>query len=186
MNTASYQSEFEKLLTRDYFSTKFNSQRKNAFERFLKKNLSKKSWDDFRFTNFSALKKNVFRISEASDAPNKNFKYPKPLTRNNYKIVFNNGHYQKHLTTLPKGVEIFKNLEYYNDPKNKVAQSAASPFDLLNTAFMDSGMSLVVEKNINEAKLININLINCLIKTFVIIIMAKRRPLLFKVRVFLN
>ncbi len=148
MNTSSYQSEFEKLLTRDYFSTKFNSQRKNAFEQFLKKNLSKKSWDDFRFTNFSALKKNVFRISEISDAPNKNFKYPEPFTGDNYKIVFNNGHYQKHLTTLPKGVEIFKNLEYYNDPKNKVAQSAASPFDLLNTAFMDSGMSLVVENNI--------------------------------------
>ena len=37
-------------------------------------------------------------------------------------------------------------------------------------------IEFVYEKNINEAKLININLINCLIKTFVIIIMAKRRP----------
>ena len=53
MNTSSYQSEFEKLLTRDYLSPKINPQRKNAFEEFLKKNLSKKAWDDLRFTNLS-------------------------------------------------------------------------------------------------------------------------------------
>ena len=148
MNTSSYQSEFEKLLTRDYFSPKINPQRKNAFEEFLKKNLSKKAWDDLRFTNLSALKKNDFRISEVFDAPKKNFKYPEAVTADNYKIVFNNGHYQKQLTTLPKGIEIFTNLEYYDNRKNKVAQPTASPFDLLNTAFMDSGMSLIVEKNI--------------------------------------
>ena len=148
MNTSSYQSEFEKLLTRDYFSPKINPQRKNAFEEFLKKNLSIKAWDDLRFTNLSALKKNDFRISEGFDAPKKNFKYPEAVTADNYKIVFNNGHYQKQLTTLPKGIEIFTNLEYYDNRKNKVAQPTASPFDLLNTAFMDSGMSLIVEKNI--------------------------------------
>ena len=154
MNTSSYQSEFEKLLTRDYFSPEINPQRKNAFEEFLKKNLSKKAWDDLRFTNLSALKKNDFRISEVFDAPKKNFKYPEAVTADNYKIVFNNGHYQKQLTTLPKGVEIFANLEYYDNHKNKVAQPTASPFDLLNTAFMDSGMSLIVEKNI-EIKNLN-------------------------------
>ena len=36
MNTSSYQSEFEKLLTRDYFSPNINPQRKNAFKEFLK------------------------------------------------------------------------------------------------------------------------------------------------------
>ena len=35
-------------------------------------------------------------------------------------------------------------------------------------------------KSKNEKKLIEINLINNLIKTFVVIIMAKRRPLLLK------
>jgi len=148
MNTSNYQSEFEKLLTRDYFSSKIIPLRKNAFEEFLNKNLSKKTWDDLRFTNLSALKKNVFRISEVSDAPNKNFKYPETVTAHDYKIVFYNGHCQKQLTTLPKGIEIVTNLEYYDSHKNEVAQPAASPFDLLNTAFMDSGMSLVVEKNI--------------------------------------
>ena len=37
---------------------------------------------------------------------------------------------------------------------------------------------MLVEKSKNEIKLIKINLINNLIKTFVVIIMAKRRPLL--------
>ena len=36
------------------------------------------------------------------------------------------------------------------------------------------------ENNKNETKLTKINLINDLIKTFVVIIMAKRRPLLLK------
>ena len=91
-------------------------------------NLSKKAWDDLRFTNLSALKKNDFRISEVFDAPKKNFKYPEAVTADNYKIVFNNGHYQKQLTTLPKGIEIFTNLEYYDNRKNKVAQPTASPW----------------------------------------------------------
>ena len=39
---------------------------------------------------------------------------------------------------------------------------------------------MLVEKSKNEIKLIKINLINNLIKTFVVIIMAKRRPLLLK------
>ena len=149
MNTSNYESEFEKLLRRDHFSPKINPQRKNAFEEFLKKNLSKKVWDNLRFTNLSALKKNVFRISENFDAPHKNFKYPESVTEDNYKIVFNNGHYQKQLTNLPEGIKVLTNLEYYDDHKNKVGQPSSSPFDLLNTAFMDSGMSLVVKKNIN-------------------------------------
>jgi hypothetical protein len=37
---------------------------------------------------------------------------------------------------------------------------------------------MLVEKSKNETKLIKINLINNLIKTFVVIIMAKRRPIL--------
>ena len=39
---------------------------------------------------------------------------------------------------------------------------------------------MLVENNINETKLIKIDLINDLIKTLVVIIMAKKRPLLFK------
>ena len=148
MRTSNYESEFEKLLRRDYFSPKINPQRKNAFEEFLKKNLSKKVWEDLRFTNLSALKKNVFRISEVSDAPIKNFKYSEGLIENSYKIVFNNGHYQKQLTTLPEGVEVFTNLECFDGLKNKVEQPSISPFDLLNTAFMDSGISIHVKDNL--------------------------------------
>ncbi len=62
--------------------------------------------------------------------------------------MFNNGHYQKQLTTLPEGVELLTNLEYYDDLKNKVEQPSTSPFDLLNTAFMDSGISLSIKNNI--------------------------------------
>ena len=160
MRDSNYQSEFEKILARDYFSSKFNPLRKNAFKQFLNNGLSNKYWDNLRFTNLSVLKKNIFRISEASDSPPENFKYPEPIIKEKYKIVFYNGHYQKNLTTLPDSIKILTNLEYYSEPSKKVLQPSNSPFDLLNTAFMDSGMCLIIEKNIeinNPILLIFIN-----------------------------
>ena len=84
MNSSNYQTEFEKLLTRGYFSPKLIPIRKNAFEQFLTRDLSSKKWDHLRFTNLSALNKNNFRISNASDISPKNFKYPNLLNKENF------------------------------------------------------------------------------------------------------
>ena len=147
MNTSNYQSEFKKILDRDYFSSKFHQVRNKAFKQFLDKKFLKKNWDSLRFTNLSALKKNTYRLSDASDTAPNNFEYPKSIIQEKYKIVFYNGHYQNHLTLLPDSITIMSNLEYHSDPVNKIMEPSRSPFDILNTAFMDSGMCLKVENN---------------------------------------
>lgn len=147
MNTSNYQSEFKKILDRDYFSSKFHQVRNKAFKQFLDKKFLKKNWDSLRFTNLSALKKNTYRLSDASDTAPNNFEYPEPIIKEKYKIVFYNGHYQNHLTFLPDSITIMSNLEYHSDPVNKIMEPSSSPFDILNTAFMDSGMCLKVENN---------------------------------------
>ena len=76
MNTSNYKSEFKKILNRDYFSSKFHQVRNKAFKQFLDKKFLKKNWDSLRFTNLSALKKNTYRLSDASDTAPNNFEYP--------------------------------------------------------------------------------------------------------------
>ena len=148
MNSSNYQIEFKKLLNRDYSSPKLRPIRKKAFEQFLERDLSTKKWDHLRFTNLSALNKNAFRISEASDAPPKNFKFPDMLNKEKFKIVFYNGHYQENLTTLPESIKISNNQDYYDNNNYHIPQPSHSPFDFLNTAFMDSGISISIKKNI--------------------------------------
>ncbi len=146
MRNINYKAEFEKILAREHFSSNFDPIRKSAFKQFLDNGISKKYWENLRFTNVSALKKNIFRVSEASDSPPGNFKYPDPIIKEKYKIVFYNGHYQRNLTNLPDSIKILTNLEYYSESAKKVMQPSNSPFDLLNTAFMDSGMCLIIDK----------------------------------------
>ena len=160
MRDSNYEAEFEKILAREYFSSIFDPIRKNAFKQFLDHGLSKKYWENLRFTNISALKKNLFRVSEASDSPPENLLYPDPIIKEKYKIVFYNGHYQRNLTNLPDSIKILTNHEYYSETQKKVMQPSSSPFDLLNTAFMDSGMCLIIDKSIEINNPILLTFIN--------------------------
>ena len=114
MRDSNYEAEFEKILAREYFSSIFDPVRKNAFKQFLDHGLSKKYWENLRFTNISALKKNLYRVSEASDSPPENLKYPDPIIKEKYKIVFYNGHYQRNLTNLPDSIDdiIFVSISF--------------------------------------------------------------------------
>ncbi len=160
MRNSNYEAEFEKILAREDFPSNVKPLRENAFKQFIDNGISKKYWENLRFTNLSALKKNVFRVSEFSDSPPENFNYPKSIIKEKYKIVFYNGHYQKNMTTLPDSIKILSNLEYYSNPANKVIQPSNSPFDLLNTAFMDSGTCLIIDKNIEINNPIHLIFIN--------------------------
>ena len=51
MRDSNYEAEFEKILAREYFSSIFDPIRKNAFKQFLDHGLSKKYWENLRFTN---------------------------------------------------------------------------------------------------------------------------------------
>ena len=143
-----FQTEFVKLLDRKYFSKKVNPIRTKAFDNFIEKGLPDGKQEDWRFTDLSAIKKNSFRISEKTDAPKTNLSISDYELNSFHTIVIFNGHFQKNLSSLPKGLHILSNLEYMEQKDWKTLQPNESSFDLLNTAFMDSGVSIVVDRGI--------------------------------------
>jgi len=147
MNLANFQSEFEKLMNRDYFSDKVHPIRQKAFTKFLETGLPTQQWEDWRFTNLSPITKQNFRFSEIQDAPTE------PINISDYEmedvetIVFYNGHYQKDISSIPDGIQLMSGLDYLERGNWQFESPEHSPFDHLNTAFMDSGMSLIIPPN---------------------------------------
>ena len=148
MKISNYQKEFKKILEREYSHPQESPIRKTAFDQLMKNGLTSKKWDDLRFTNFSVFNKNIFRVSEIKDTPIKNFDYTDIGINNSHKLFFHNGHYQDDISSLPDEIELLSNFEYCSKNNWEIQQPSNSPFDLLNTAFMDSGMSLIVKKDI--------------------------------------
>ena len=145
-----------KIIDREYFSNKTHPIREKAFKNFLKqgfpnkkkkKKKKNKQWEDWKYTNLSQIKKGKFRLSEIKDAPKKEIDVSEFGLQTFQTIVIYNGHLQKNLSTIPEGVKILSNLEYLENNNWKVEQPVKSSFDLLNTAFMDSGISLIVDEN---------------------------------------
>ena len=149
MSISNYSSEFEKILNRDYFSKDLHPYRKDAFSQLTKEGFPNKKWEEWRFTNLSKIIKGGYRISESNDAPKQDdfldtYNLDKIDT-----IVIYNGHYIKDLSSAPEGIKLLNGEEYLSQNNNKFECINNSPFDLLNTAFVDSGINIVVEKNKN-------------------------------------
>ena len=64
-------------------------------------------------------------------------------------IVIHNGHYQKALSSHHDGIRVFTDPEYINERSVQIKMIEDDPFDLLNTAFMDSCLYLIIDRNIN-------------------------------------
>ncbi len=141
-------TEFQKILDREYFSKKVHPIRRKAFDSFIEDGLPDKKCEDWRFTDLSAIKKGNYRISEIDDGPTNKVNISKYGLESFNTIVIYNGHLQQDLSSVPKGIKILSNLEYMEHNNWKVNQPDMSPFDLLNTAFMDSGICLVIERRI--------------------------------------
>jgi len=147
MRLSHFESEFDKIINRAHFSHEVKSMRKDAFSKFLDTGLPTQKWEDWRFTNLSYLKNESFRISESQDTPN-SIPDISPYKVNDVDtIVIYNGHYQEEISSVPKGIQLLSGIEYYEKKNGEVESAEHSPFDLLNTAFMDSGMCFVVEPN---------------------------------------
>ena len=147
MSISNYSNEFKKLLNCKYFSNNLHQYRKDAFIEFEKVGFPNQKWEDWQFTNLSEISNGKFRISESKDVP------PNNIDLNRYDIdglntiVIFNGHYQKHLSTIPDGVLILNGNEYLDKNNDSLELVNCSPFDLLNTAFVDSGIKIIIEKN---------------------------------------
>jgi len=48
MSLSHFQSEFEKLMNRDYFSDKIHALREEAFSKFLNTGIPTQKWEDWR------------------------------------------------------------------------------------------------------------------------------------------
>ncbi|MFL2982839.1 MAG: Fe-S cluster assembly protein SufD [Candidatus Neomarinimicrobiota bacterium] len=142
-----FQPEFSKILDREYFSKKAHPIREQAFETFLGQGFPNKKWEDWRFTNLSKIKKGNFRISDITDAPKQEIGISKYGIQSFHTAIIYNGHYQEKISSIPEGIKILSNLDYMENNDWKIKQPSKSSFDLLNTAFMDSGICLIVEGN---------------------------------------
>ena len=149
MSISNYSGEFEKILNRDYFSKDLHPYRKDAFSQLTKEGFPNKKWEEWRFTNLSKIVKGGYRISESNDAPKQDDFLDTYNLDEIDTIVIYNGHYIKDLSSAPEGIKLLNGEEYLSQNNNKFECINNSPFDLLNTAFVDSGINIVVEKNNN-------------------------------------
>jgi len=147
MSFSNYQNEFQKLLDRKYFPSESHPFRKDAFLKLEASGFPTQKWEDWRFTNLSAITNNHFRISEIKDAPQTSLDISQYEIEGVQTIVIYNGHFQEDISSIPDGIELLTGSEYAVRKNNQLIHSEKSPFDLLNTAFMDSGACLIVDKN---------------------------------------
>ena len=64
MNISSFESEFNKIMRRDYFTSHVKPIREQAFNNFLEKGLPNKNWEDWRHTDLKPIKEIDFCLSE--------------------------------------------------------------------------------------------------------------------------
>jgi Fe-S cluster assembly protein SufD len=152
MNLSNFQTEFDKMINRDYFSDKVHPMRQEAFSKFLEFGLPTKKWEDWRFTNLSSISKGKFRLSEIQDSPKGNIDISQYDMNDLETIVIYNGHYQEAMSSIPNGVQLLSGSDFLEKTNWEFNSPETSPFDLLNTAFMDSGMSIVVDQNVEVKK----------------------------------
>ncbi len=135
------------MLNRDYFSKSLHPFRKEAFSQLEKTGFPTRKWEEWRFTNISTISGGEYKISEIADAP-QNPPNIDPYKMNGVEsIVIYNGHFQKELSSVPDGVSLLSGLDYLERKNGKFDTANNSPFDLLNTAFADCGMCIVIEKD---------------------------------------
>jgi Fe-S cluster assembly protein SufD len=148
MNISDFNIEFDKMRNRDYSSDKVHPMREKAFSKFFEIGLPTKKWEDWRFTDLSSISNRNFRISEKQDAPNGDVDISQYQIDDVETIVIYNGHYIETLSSIPSGIQLLSGMEYLEKINWEFNSPEGSPFDLLNTAFMDSGMSIVVDQNV--------------------------------------
>ena len=136
MSLSHFQTEFDKLINRAYFSHEVKSMRKDAFSKFLGTGFPSQKWEDWRFTNLSYLKNESFRISESQDTPNSILDISPYEINGIDTIVIYNGHYQEKISSVPEGIQLMSGIEYIEQKNGTIDSKEYSPFDHLNTCLL--------------------------------------------------
>ena len=144
-----YENQFERLLERRAFSNNFNHFKKDAFLKFKKLGFPTRRWEDWRFTNLKNIRRKSYSVPIYKDSSAIDLKFKSYYRKGFIPIVFQNGHFIQPTKNNFKDLSInsdvnFTTLMKYNRlfPENE-----DQPFELLNSAFMDSKMEITIKGN---------------------------------------
>jgi Fe-S cluster assembly protein SufD len=142
------EKQFSTIASAEHEPQSLKDLRNSAFDSFKKTGFPKKNWEAWRFTTVADLVKTPFRLSTEADLPevvSKSLDYlPFPT------LLFVNGHYQPDESTLPKGINVNTLIDSYNEDAKLVTNgfdSGSSPFTVLNTAMMNSGLHIRISED---------------------------------------
>ena len=134
-------------------SDNIKSLQMNAFNEFTRLGLPNRSWEDWKYSDFSLLNNMSFRFGlrkNISTLPN-----PFPEINNSNRIVFFNGYYQKDFSSINSQISIETIDETYREnPEliHEIFSPNANPFHNINSALINTGLTITVNDNeiINE------------------------------------
>jgi len=145
MNVNDYKIDFENAITSNIYTDKIFDIKKQSFEKFLVLGLPTNKWENWRHTNLSRLYNLKPGLLDSIKTSPKGYKKNNIPVNNLIDIVFYNGVYRKDLSSkLPQGVSISDSLDLLLDDDHLYE---GTPFSLLNSTFLKSGITINIEKN---------------------------------------
>lgn len=145
MNVNDYKTNFKNAITTNIYTDKIFDKKKQSFEKFLVLGLPTNKWESWRHTNLSRLNNLKPGIINSIKTSSKGYNKNKIPIKNLIDLVFYNGVYRKKLSSkLPKGVSISDSLDLLLDNDHLYEDT---PFCLLNSTFLNSGITINIDKN---------------------------------------
>ena len=144
-----YENQFKRLLERRAFSNDFNHFKKDAFLKFKNLGFPTRRWEDWRFTNLKNIRRKSFSVPTYKDNSSIDLNFESYYRKGFIPIVLHNGHF------IQPTKNNFKNLSINSDAKfttlmkynGLFPENEDQPFELLNSAFMDSKMEITIKGN---------------------------------------
>ena len=144
-----YENQLERLLESKAFSNDFNHFKKDAFLKFKKLGFPTRRWEDWRFTNLKNIRRKSFLVPTYTDISAIDLNIESYYRKGFIPLVFHNGFFIQSKKDNQKNLAItndenFTTLMKYNGlfPENE-----DQPFELLNSAFMDSKIEITLKGN---------------------------------------
>ena len=144
-----YENQFERLLEKRAFSNDFNHFKKDAFLKFKKLGFPTRRWEDWRFTNLKDIRRKSYSVPTYRDSSAIDLKFKSYYRKGFIPIVFQNGHFIQPTKNNFKDLSINSDVNFTTTMKYNglFPENENQPFELLNSAFMDSKMEITIKGN---------------------------------------